>query len=216
MATRFAKIRGERKMKKATSHVQYGFTQLDLTTRLLRNINKWKLKPTTINVLACLSTYFPNIYPGQQKIADNLKISKRSVERAFVELRNAKIIVTVPNEETNTLNCTFTNVFFEMLGLSEGTRQIVEISTDKMSNKQTNVNKQVNNVSYFSSSNGRVNATPEETKELLKTYDEVKKVEFNPLKYSEEQAINYVLSLKPIFRTRGIAKTLIEKYNIAC
>lgn len=113
-------------------------TQFELSKLVLKNLNKWKLSPTSKLVLLTLTSYYPNIFPSQQTIADELGISKRSVERAFVELRKAIIILTEENKKTNTLNCRFTNIFFEQLKLSAPPRQNCGLPTDKLTNKQTN------------------------------------------------------------------------------
>lgn len=113
-----------------------GLTQFELSKLTLKNLNKFKLSPTAKLVLVELTSYYPNIFPGQQTIADGIGVSKRSVERAFADLRNKGLILTTKNDITDTLNCKFTNIFFEQLKLSVPTRQKDVSTIDKMTNKE--------------------------------------------------------------------------------
>lgn len=152
------------------TQLQHGFTQFELSKLVLKNLNKWKLSPTAKLVLMSLTSYYPNIFPSQQTIANELGISKRSVERAFNELRIVKTILTEIKKQTNTLNCKFTNIFFEQLNLSGVCRQYDGLDTDKLANKEIS-NKKDNKVFSFSSFNG-TRKTPDCLKdiELAKCY----------------------------------------------
>jgi len=85
-------------LKVSETHAEHGFTQFELTTYLLQNLNKFNLKPTTKLVLMYLSScYNPKhkeVFPKQRTIADKLGISEASVIRAISELHKEGLIIS--------------------------------------------------------------------------------------------------------------------------
>lgn len=84
-------------MNTVKKHATHGFTQFELTKRVLNNLSQFKLKPTTINVLLYLtSCYNPKnnyVFPKQKTIASVFNCSERSVIRAIQELVREGLII---------------------------------------------------------------------------------------------------------------------------
>lgn len=89
-----------------------GLSQFELSKLVLRNLNNYKLSPTTKLVLLALVDRLPNIFPSQKTLSDQLGISIASVKRAIAELRNQKIIITSNNDKFKTLDYKFTGTFY--------------------------------------------------------------------------------------------------------
>lgn len=91
-------------LQQAETHATHGFSQFELTDRLLKNLNKYELSPTGKLVLLYLSScYNPkkaDVFPKQKTIANKLGISDRSVVRAIQELVKGGLIF-VESKYTN-------------------------------------------------------------------------------------------------------------------
>lgn len=85
----------ERKQVKSMSN--HGFSQFELTSKLLQNLNNYEITPTAKLVLLYLSScYNPkkaDMFPKQKTIAVKLGVSERSVVRGVQELIKAGLIL---------------------------------------------------------------------------------------------------------------------------
>lgn len=77
---------------------QHGFTQFDLSKKVLNNLNNYKLKPTAKLVLLylcdCYNPKHGEMFPKQSTIADKLGISEVSVTRAIQELHKEGLLIS--------------------------------------------------------------------------------------------------------------------------
>lgn len=75
----------------------HGFTQFELTQKLLNNLSQFEITPTAKLVLMYLSScYNPkrvDMFPKQKTIAAKIGVSERSVVRAISELISAGLII---------------------------------------------------------------------------------------------------------------------------
>lgn len=102
-----------------------GFTQFELTQKLLQNLNTFKLTPTAKLVLLYLSScYNPKhgeMFPKQKTIADKLGVSEASVIRAVCELHKAGLMIS---ERKYTNRYKYTARFLTSLGISNNKMQV--------------------------------------------------------------------------------------------
>lgn len=102
-----------------------GFTQFELTQKLLQNLNTFKLTPTAKLVLLYLSScYNPKhgeMFPKQKTIADKLGVSEASVIRAISELHKEGLIIS---ERKYTNRYKYTARFLSLLGISNNKMQV--------------------------------------------------------------------------------------------
>lgn len=102
----------------------HGFSQFELTQKLLQNLNNFKLTPTAKLVLMYLSScYNPKhgeMFPKQRTIADKLGISEASVIRAICELHKEGLIIS---ERKYTNRYVFTSKFLFSLGILDNNMQ---------------------------------------------------------------------------------------------
>ena len=103
----------------------HGFTQFELTQKLLQNLYKFKLTPTAKMVLMYLSScYNPKhaeMFPKQRTIADKLGISEASVIRAICELHKEGLIIS---ERKYTNRYKYTPKFLTSLGILNNKMQV--------------------------------------------------------------------------------------------
>ena len=133
----------------------HGFTQFELTQKLLQNLNTFKLTPTAKLVLIYLSScYNPKhgeMFPKQRTIADKLGVSEASVIRAISELHKEGLIIS---ERKYTNRYKYTSKFLISLGILDNKMQVEnsqneiketcnllphDIEQKKETNKPTNV-----------------------------------------------------------------------------
>lgn len=102
-----------------------GFTQFELTQKLLQNLNNFKLTPTAKLVLMYLSScYNPKhgeMFPKQKTIADKIGVSEASVIRAISELHKEGLIFS---ERKYTNRYVFTSKFLTSLGILNNKMQV--------------------------------------------------------------------------------------------
>lgn len=115
----------QKSMKTMSEHGFRGkLTQFELTTKLLQNLNKFKLTPTAKLVLMYLSScYNPKhgeMFPKQRTIADKLGVSEASIIRAVSELHKEGLIIS---ERKYTNRYVFTSKFLSSLGISDDNMQ---------------------------------------------------------------------------------------------
>ena len=103
----------------------HGFTQFELTQKLLQNLYKFKLTPTAKMVLMYLSScYNPKhaeMFPKQRTIADKLGVSEASVIRAICELHKEGLIIS---ERKYTNRYKYTSKFLISLGILNNKMQV--------------------------------------------------------------------------------------------
>lgn len=104
---------------------EHAFSQFELTTKLLQNLNKFNLTPAAKLVLMYLSgCYNPkktDIFPKQKTIALKLGVSEASVIRAVCELHKAGLIIS---ERKYTNRYKFTPYFLTSLGILDDKMQV--------------------------------------------------------------------------------------------
>ncbi len=75
-----------------------GFTQFDLSKKVLNNLNNYNLKPTAKLVLLylcdCYNPKHGEMFPKQSTIAEKLGISEVSVTRAVQELHKEGLLIS--------------------------------------------------------------------------------------------------------------------------
>jgi hypothetical protein len=62
-----------------------------------------KMPPGLAHTLLVLASYYPNIWPGQHRLADDLKIDRRSVNRRLRKLEDAGLIERYQRGAASTL-----------------------------------------------------------------------------------------------------------------
>lgn len=137
---RGAMKRGENTAKSMSQH---GFTQFELTKKVLNNLSQFKLKPTTINVLLYLtSCYNPKnnyVFPKQKTIASVFNCSERSVIRAIQELVKEGLII---------VECNCTNRYkFTSKIIGECPQNDKNFCKNKMSDTNDKISSQSDNLS---------------------------------------------------------------------
>ena len=138
-----------------------GFTQFELTTNLLKNLNNFKLTPTAKLVLMYLSScYNPKhgeMFPKQKTIADKIGVSEASVIRAVCELHKEGLILS---ERKYTNRYVFTSKFLSSLGILTNKMQVDNLQNESketcnlqpllIEQRREQINKQKSK-NYFSS-----------------------------------------------------------------
>ncbi|MCM1003595.1 MAG: helix-turn-helix domain-containing protein [Candidatus Gastranaerophilales bacterium] len=85
-------------MNTAKKHAQHGFTQFDLSKKVLNNLSQYNLKPTAKLVLLylcdCYNPKHGEMFPKQSTIANKLGISEVSVIRAIQELHKEGLLIS--------------------------------------------------------------------------------------------------------------------------
>lgn len=113
-------------MKNLKTKSEQGFSQFDLTQKVLQNLNKFDLTPAAKLVLLYLSScYNPkhaDIFPKQKTIAEKTGISEASVIRAVCELHKGGLIIS---ERKYTNRYKFTQYFLTSLGILNNNLQVV-------------------------------------------------------------------------------------------
>ena len=109
-----------------------GFTQFELTQKLLQNLNNFKLTPTAKLVLMYLSScYNPKhgeMFPKQKTIADKIGVSEASVIRAISELHKEGLILS---ERKYTNRYVFTSKFLSSLEISPNKMQVDNLQNER-------------------------------------------------------------------------------------
>lgn len=120
----------QKSMKTMSGH---GFTQFELTQKLLQNLNNFKLTPTAKLVLMYLSScYNPKhgeMFPKQKTIADKLGVSEASVIRAISELHKEGLVIS---ERKYTNRYKYTSKFLSSLGILDNNNMQVENSQNEI------------------------------------------------------------------------------------
>lgn len=113
-------------MENLKTKSEQGFSQFDLTQKVLQNLNKFDLTPTAKLVLLYLSgCYNPkhsDIFPKQKTIAEKTGVSEASVIRAVCELHKGGLIIS---ERKYTNRYKFTQYFLTSLGILNNNLQVV-------------------------------------------------------------------------------------------
>lgn len=187
----------------------HGFTQFELTKRVLNNLSQFRLKPTTINVLLYLtSCYNPKnqyVFPKQKTIAAVFNCSERSVVRAIQELVKEGLII---------VECKYTNRYrFTSRVVGEASQNEKKFCGDKMSDTTDKISSQSDNLSP---------ACIEQTKEQEKeqTYskwgnvysmEEYAILKEYALKHTTEAQVDaYIAGI----RNRGGDKSILKKHRL--
>ena len=220
----------------STSITQFELAKVLYTSGFLQSCN---LTATAKLVLMALIQHYnannADMFPSQKFLAKQLGISEKSVERAIANLRDEDYIYYV-TQRVNRYR--FTAHFFESVKMSVQNRQNVG-SQHRQNVGQTNKEEKIKekgNVLNFSSfgtetekkkDNNGANAphTSVFEQELKKDLSDkatknseilaAKREETatSPLEWSREEALKWVQSLAPVFRSRGLAKTLTQKHS---
>lgn len=206
----------------ARSQAHNQFTQYELCKNIYSSgfFKKVKLKNTAKLVLIALANHYnaekEDMFPSQRYLAEYLDISEKSVERAIAELRNAKIIIYVTQRVNH---YKFTNYFYESVKMSENMRQDVG-SVIRQNVGQTNKHEQRKNnyKGNFSKNEPPATFVPsvEQTRELLKKYEEDAKNVSSPLDLSASEALVWLDKLPRMVQNSLTSRLLKQKYNIVC
>ena len=82
----------------AKKHARHGFSQFELSKRVLNNLYKYDLKPIAKLVLLylcdCYNPEYGKMFPKQSTIAKKLGVSEVSVTRAIQELHKEGLIIS--------------------------------------------------------------------------------------------------------------------------
>lgn len=85
-------------LQKAETHATHGFSQFELSKKVLNNLYKYNLKPVTKLVLLflcdCYNPKHGEMFPKQSTIAQKLGVSEVSVIRAISELHKEGLIIS--------------------------------------------------------------------------------------------------------------------------
>lgn len=126
-------MQGKRKTVKSMSC--HGFSQFELTDKLLKNVYKLGLKGVTKDVLIQLSTFYNpknrTMFPKQKTLAQRVNASERSVIRAIQSLVKAGLILV---ECKHTNHYIFTSKLYNELGLNEKIFTSEKLSHNKRQN----------------------------------------------------------------------------------
>lgn len=106
-------------------------TQFEITTLIVRNMGKFKIKESSKLVLLTLSTFYPEIRPKVRSIIDLTGISESSVTRGLNELSEKGFIIR--QNECFTLN-------LNAINLQNDCKKVVKM-TDHEQNKIIKYNK---------------------------------------------------------------------------
>lgn len=181
-------------MKQLKTISEYGFSQFDLSKKLLQNLNKFKLTPTAKLVLMFLADcYNPEkayMFPKQKTIATKTGISEASVIRAVSELHKEGLIIS---ERKYTRLYVFTSYFLTSLGISHNKMQV--------NNSQNEIKKTCNlQPVYKEQIKEQKNTTLVEDFKILKEY---------AIKKGARNINAYINTLK----SNGSAESIIKEYK---
>lgn len=92
-------------MNTAKKHAQHGFSQFELTTKIVKNLNKYDITPTAKLVLILLTTHFNEekngavVFPSMPYISETLGISLTATKQAIKDLVNQGLILQSKREK---------------------------------------------------------------------------------------------------------------------
>ena len=99
------RFKGGEFMNTARIHVQHGFSQFELTTKIVKNLNKYDITPTAKLVLILLTTHFNEekngavVFPSMPYISETLGISLTATKQAIKDLVNQGLILQSKREK---------------------------------------------------------------------------------------------------------------------
>lgn len=121
--------------KNMEKHALHGFSQFELTDKLLKNVYKLGLKGVTKDVLIQLSTFYNpknrTMFPKQKTLAQRVNASERSVIRAIQSLVKAGLILV---ECKHINHYVFTSKLYCELGMDEKNFTSEKMSQEKRQN----------------------------------------------------------------------------------
>lgn len=141
-------------MNTAKKQSTKGITQFELTTNLLRNLNKYKLTPVAKLVLLELTTHYNDVngvvFPSMNYIAEVLGVGLTSVKQAINDLIKEGLIIKSKRDKVKG-NC---NKYVLTLKVQNTTSDKSEIERFKQSKSdlsyiRTNNEKKINNNYFF-------------------------------------------------------------------
>lgn len=92
-------------MNTAQKHAQHGFSQFELTTKIVKNLNKYDITPTAKLVLILLTTHFNEekngavVFPSMPYISETLGISLTATKQAIKDLVSEGLILQSKREK---------------------------------------------------------------------------------------------------------------------
>lgn len=213
-----------------------GFTQFELTQKLLQHLNNFKLTPTAKLVLMYLSScYNPKhgeMFPKQRTIADKIGVSEASVIRAISELHKEGLILS---ERKYTNRYVFTSKFLTSLEISTKKMQVDNYQNESketcklqpllIEQKREQINKQkifnskipyVDPCRYKTGELKRLNAiNSEQIEKLPKEYfDNIRKQLFNtPSRSPQGESGAMYITKKPHTKKSMWQRYTIGDYN---
>lgn len=114
-------------LQKAEIHATHGFSQFELSKKVLNNLYKYNLKPVTKLVLLflcdCYNPKHGEMFPKQSTIAQKLGVSEVSVIRAISELHKERLIIS---ERKGVNRYTFTPRILSEPPINEQNKMIVQ------------------------------------------------------------------------------------------
>lgn len=114
-------------LQKAETHATHGFSQFELSKKVLNNLYKYNLKPVTKLVLLflcdCYNPKHGEMFPKQSTIAQKLGVSEVSVIRAISELHKEGLIIS---ERKYTNKYSFTSRILSEPPINEQNKMIAQ------------------------------------------------------------------------------------------
>lgn len=114
-------------LQKAETHATHGFSQFELSKKVLNNLYKYNLKPVTKLVLLflcdCYNPKHGEMFPKQSTIAQKLGVSEVSVIRAISELHKEGLIIS---ERKYTNRYSFTSRILSEPPINKQNKMIVQ------------------------------------------------------------------------------------------
>ena len=92
-------------MNTARIHAEHGFTQFELTTQIVKNLNKYDITPTAKLVLILLTTHYnegkngPVVFPSMPYISETLGIGLTATKQAIKDLVAKGLILQSKREK---------------------------------------------------------------------------------------------------------------------
>ena len=201
---------------KSDSISQFELINLIYKSKLMTKV---ALKPTAKLVLYALVHHYnpvnEDMFPSQKFIAQSLGISEKSVERAVKELAGCRLIMYITK---NVNRYKFTQTFFDLVKMSDTNRQNVERKSRQNVGQTYKHEQKKNNVSSFSPfrqplSKGTHYKTVQETKVLLKEFEENKKIDFTPKDFSRDDAKKWLEKLPAELHGGILAQEVYKKHG---
>jgi DNA-binding MarR family transcriptional regulator len=99
------RFKGGKFMNTARTHAQHGFSQFELTTKIVKNLNKYDITPTAKLVLILLTTHFNEekngsvVFPSMPYISETLGISLTATKQAIKDLVSEGLILQSKREK---------------------------------------------------------------------------------------------------------------------